>query len=286
MKKSKKVEIVRKKAPVIERGPKQPVKQKVVVLRKVREGEEFSKEQEIPVSIGIPKYFQELKKADELKEREAKKFSNKIIIFFIGGPGCGKGTQSQKMIDAYDIGYMSAGELLRQEASSDSELGRSLKEQMTAGLIVPMEVTIGLLKKEILKQEKEIYLIDGFPRAIDQGICFEQNVCPAKIAIYLQVPDEVLIERLIKRSENSGRDDDNPETIQKRLKTFHEVSEPVFKYFEDSGRGALIDGNREPDVVFRDIRRVIDKILGRETPPPEHEEEEAKIENLENEMKE
>ena len=282
---TKKVQIVRKKAQVVERGPKQPVKHKVVVLRKVRDGEEFVKKTEIPVSIGIPQYFQELRKADEEIEREARAFSNKIVIFFIGGPGSGKGTQSERIVQEYGLGYMSTGDLLRKEVDSGSELGKVLFEQMHAGQLVPMEVIISLIKKELLTQEKEAYLIDGFPRKIDQAQLFEQTICPAKLTLYLSVPDDVLTERLLKRAETSGRDDDNPETIQKRLVTFHDVSEPVFNYYQQSGRAVSIDGNREPDEVFADIKKIIDKLLGREPPPVEEEEEAVNEETEEGEAK-
>jgi adenylate kinase family enzyme len=192
---------------------------------------------------------------------ERAKFGEKIIIFLIGGPGSGKGTQSERIIQDFDTGYMSAGDLLRKEAASDTELGRFIGEQMKNGAIVPQEITIRLLKKEILSQEKQLYLIDGFPRAVEQAETFEKTVCPCKCALFLVVPDDVLIDRLIKRSETSGRADDNPETITKRIKVFHDVCEQVSRHFEKTNRTVRIDGNRDPDEVYADIKAFIEKIV-------------------------
>jgi adenylate kinase family enzyme len=156
---------------------------------------------------------------------------------------------------------MSAGDLLRKEAASDTELGRFIGEQMQNGAIVPQEITIRLLKKEILRQDKDLYLIDGFPREVEQGEIFERTVCPCRCAVFLVVPDEVLIARLIKRIETSGRADDNPETIKKRIKVFHDVCEAVSKHFDKTNRTVRIDGNRDPDEVYADIKAVIEKII-------------------------
>jgi hypothetical protein len=187
------IRVVRKKAPVVDRGPHDPTKQKVIVLRRVREGEDYMHREEIPVSIGIPAYFAELKKLDLERREEAERFARKTIIFLIGGPGSGKGTQSTRIIEKFDTGYMSAGELLRAEAESGSELGTFIGEQMKLGVIVPQEITIALLKKEIIRQDKLLCLIDGFPRKVDQAITFEETVCPAACALWLDVPDDVLV---------------------------------------------------------------------------------------------
>lgn len=271
------VKVVRKKAPVVDRGPKEPPKQKVVVLRRAKDGEEYLHKDEIPVSIGIPEYFEELRQIDDQRREEAERFARILVIFLIGGPGCGKGTQSELILKNFDIGYMSAGELLRSLANSGSELGNWVQEQMKQGLILPQEITIGLLKQEMIRQNKEVYLIDGFPRAVDQARTFEAHVCRCACALYLEVPDDVLIPRLIERGKDSGRADDTPEAIEKRIRVFHEVCEPVFSLFQEDGRAVKIDGNREIDEVFKDVEALIKRILNREPliPPVEEEEEEA-----------
>ncbi|KAK8847801.1 hypothetical protein M9Y10_018833 [Tritrichomonas musculus] len=278
------VRVVRKKQPVVDKGPRVPTKQKVVILRKVRDNEDYVHKEEIPVSIGIPEYFNELKEADREKEEREQIFGKKIIIFLIGGPGSGKGTQAERILKDFDIGYMSAGELLRQETSSGSELGTFISEQMKLGNILPQEIVINLLKKEIIKQDKEQYLIDGFPRKIDQAETFEKNVCSCALALFLDVPDDILVERLIGRSQDSGREDDNPETIKLRIKTFHEISEQVFDYFNPMGKAIKIDGNRDPDSVYEDVKNAISAVIAKNSNSSEeitnnnNEEEEEYIE--------
>ena len=268
------VKVVRKKEQVVERGPKEPVKQKVVVLRRAHDGEEYVHKNEIPVSIGIPEYFTELKQLDQAKKEEAERFANTIVIFLIGGPGCGKGTQSELILKNFDVGYMSAGELLRAFANSGSDEGNWVLEQMKQGLIVPQEITIGLLKREMIQQNKSIYLIDGFPRAIEQAHTFENSICRCSCALYLEVPDDVLIPRLIERGKGSGRADDTPESIVKRIRVFHEVCEPVFGLFQEDGRAVKIDGNRPVADVYKDVEALMHRILNKEPLIPEAEAEE------------
>lgn len=196
-----------------------------------------------------------------ITQEEKEKLSKKIIIFLIGGPGSGKGTQSERIIRDFDPGYMSAGDLLRKESDKGSDLGKFILDQMKQGAIVPQDIILNLLKDEILSQDKKLYIIDGFPRKIDQAETFESQICQCKCALFLDVPDDVLIDRLIKRSETSGRADDNPETIKKRIKTFHDVSEAVYNHFNKLGRAVKIDGNRDPDTVYDEVHSLIQKIL-------------------------
>lgn len=265
------IEIVRKKEAVVERGPKVPQKQKVIVLRRVRPGEEYTKKEEIPVSIGIPEYYKELQAAQAERQKNQEEFTDKTILFLIGGPGSGKGTQSEKIIEDFNAGYMSSGDLLRKEAAQDTDLGRQIAETMKEGKLLPQELVIGLLKKEILAQNKDVYLIDGFPRAMDQLHTFEEMICPCAAAIYLDVPDEILVERLLKRAETSGREDDNEETIKLRLQTFHTASEPVLEYYKEKGNAVVIDGNRAPEEVYEELKQKLNAILGKEQPPEQQE---------------
>jgi adenylate kinase family enzyme len=192
---------------------------------------------------------------------QKRRFAQKRVIFLLGGPGSGKGTQSERILRDFDAGYMSAGELLRKEGQSGSELGNFINEQMKNGAIVPQEITIRLLKKELLAQDKPLYLIDGFPRQIEQGETFEHDICRAKCALFLEVPDQVLIDRLLSRAQGSGRADDNPETIAKRIRVFHEVCELVAGHFDKTGRSVRIDGNRDPDDVYDDVKAAIEKVI-------------------------
>ncbi|KAH0790878.1 Adenylate kinase family protein [Histomonas meleagridis] len=184
---------------------------------------------------------------------------HKVVVCLLGGPGSGKGTISELIKKSYDVGYMSAGELLRNAAKADTPEGRSLAEQLKRGEIVPQEITIGLLRAEIEKQEKSLYLIDGFPRQVDQAQTFEETVVSPKAVLFLDAPDDVLVGRLMNRGLTSGRSDDNEESIKLRIKVYHEKCIPVNGYFGE--RLHVINANRPPDVTFQDVKKVLDKIL-------------------------
>ena len=193
------------------------------------------------------------------------------VIFILGGPGAGKGTQCATLVRDFGFHHLSAGDLLREEQNrSGSEYGSLIKEYIREGQIVPMEVTVKLLEaamKRILgwDDSKEggglgntgkdgRFLIDGFPRKMDQAIFFEQTVCESRFTIFMDVPLPVLMERLVKRGETSGREDDNKESIEKRFRTFEETSMPVVRMFEGEGRVVRIDGEETIAEVGRQIR--------------------------------
>ena len=182
-----------------------------------------------------------------------------IILSLMGGPGCGKGTVSAQICQHYNCGYMSAGDLLRAAAKTDKALG----EMLTNGVIVPQEITIGLLKAEIERQAKDFYIIDGFPRKVDQADTFEATVNPFAAMIFIDVSDEVLLSRLLNRAQTSEvkRSDDTPEGFQKRLKVFHDVSYPVLEHFQKKNKAFVIKGEGSKEEVYAAVSKVIDSIL-------------------------
>lgn len=189
-------------------------------------------------------------------------FAGKKIISLLGGPGSGKGTASDKIKRDYNVGYMCAGELLRGAAKEDSKEGHELAEMLKNGVIVPQEITIGLLRKEILKGNHDFYIIDGFPRAVEQAQTFEKQVKPFDAVIFLSADDDILVERLMKRAKESGRSDDNPESIKKRITVFHNQSYPVVEYFEPMGKVTRVDATGTPEQVYAAIQPVLNKFVG------------------------
>ena len=169
--------------------------------------------------------------------------SQVTVVYILGGPGSGKGTQSTHLVQDYGFTHLSAGDLLRAEQDRPgSKVGAEIKQYITEGQIVPMEVTVGLLEKAMKEklQEKNSkkgrFLIDGFPRKMDQAVFFEANVCPSTCTLFLDCPEDVMNERLLNRGKTSGRSDDNEESIKKRFKTFVETSMPVVDYFDKDGK--------------------------------------------------
>lgn len=188
----------------------------------------------------------------------SKDFSDPInVVFVLGGPGSGKGTQCAKLVDDYKFIHLSAGDLLRAEKNTPgSEFGELIEHYIKEGLIVPQEITINLLQNAIVKNYEtgsRNFLVDGFPRKMDQALSFENQVAEGKVVLYFQCPEEIMLQRLLNRGKTSGRSDDNLESIKKRFKTFVETSMPVVDYYADHGKVIKIDCNEPVDQVYSHV---------------------------------
>jgi UMP-CMP kinase len=180
------------------------------------------------------------------------------VVYILGGPGSGKGTQSAHLVEHYGFTHLSAGDLLREEQDREgSEYGELIKSYIKEGLIVPMEVTVKLLENamraKLDEQGTGRFLVDGFPRKMDQAAFFEQAVCPSRCTVFLDCPEEVMRKRLLHRGLTSGRADDNEESIVKRFRTFVETSMPVVTHFEAEDRVVKVDADKEETEVYGDI---------------------------------
>jgi UMP-CMP kinase len=196
--------------------------------------------------------------------------ANVTVLFVLGGPGAGKGTQCANLVRDYKFTHLSAGDLLRAEQDrKGSEFGDLIKSYIKDGKIVPMEVTVQLLENamtEVVEKDKDHkgkFLIDGFPRKMDQALKFEETVCPSKFVLFYDCPEEEMQKRLLKRGETSGRSDDNAESIKKRFKTFVETSMPVVDYFEQEGRVVKVVATKTPDEVYKETRERLEQRLGK-----------------------
>lgn len=183
-----------------------------------------------------------------------------LVVFVLGGPGAGKGTQCANLVRDYGFTHLSAGDLLRAEQDrKGSQYGDMIRSYIKEGTIVPMEVTIQLLenamKDAIKHKDNRMFLIDGFPRKMDQALKFEQAVVPSKFTLFFDCPEDVMQQRLLKRGETSGRDDDNLESIKKRFRTFVETSMPVVDMFEKESRVVKVKATAEPDKVYEDVKK-------------------------------
>ncbi|CAO3650968.1 unnamed protein product [Mucor fragilis] len=188
------------------------------------------------------------------------------VVFVLGGPGAGKGTQCENIKRDYDFVHLSAGDLLREEQKREgSKYGELIQSYIRDGLIVPMEVTIALLenamKESIEKDNKTRFLIDGFPRKMDQADKFEETVVESKFVLYFTCSEETLLERLLKRGETSGRVDDNIESIKKRFRVFKETSFPVIEAFEKKNKVRQINSEQTVEEVYNDVKKVFDEAL-------------------------
>jgi len=179
--------------------------------------------------------------------------SNLPIIFVLGGPGSGKGTQCAKMVAKYGYTHLSSGDLLRDEVASGSERGNQLTEVMQRGELVPLDIVLDLIKEAMMSklETSKGYLIDGYPREVAQGVLFEEAIKPCALVLYFQVSDETMTTRLMGRGLTSGRADDNIETIRKRLDTFHKHSLPVVDHY--GSKCKTISAETDPETVFVEV---------------------------------
>lgn len=217
------------------------------------------------------------KRTKLLYKKSAFSADEAAVVFVLGGPGAGKGTQCANLVKDYGFIHLSAGDLLREEQVREgSEYGELIATYIREGKIVPQEVTIALLKNamkraivERLEQEGTgdlpgpvRFLIDGFPRQMDQALKFEEDVAVSRFTLFFECPEETMLKRLLKRGETSGRTDDNVESIKKRFRTFVETSMPVVDYFDKSGKVVKIHCNQPVDQVYRQVQQVLEDRMG------------------------
>ncbi len=186
-----------------------------------------------------------------------------IVIF--GPPGSGKGTQSEKITEKYGLAHISTGDILRQEIKDQSELGKIAKSYIDKGELVPDEIIINMLDKKLesLKDSNGV-IFDGFPRTVPQASALKKMLKKkgqdVNIMLNLEVNREELIDRLIKRGELSGRSDDNPETIEKRINVYDQQTAPVIDFYKQEGTFHAIEGVGGIDNIFARICKAIDSV--------------------------
>ncbi|XP_053975766.1 adenylate kinase isoenzyme 1 [Hylaeus anthracinus] len=185
-------------------------------------------------------------------------------IWIIGGPGCGKGTQCERIIAKYGLYHISSGDLLREEVASGSPRGASLQELMSKGLFVPTDIVLDLIRERMEKAKKEGatktgFLIDGYPRELEQGKLFEEKVCPADKIIFFDVSNETMMKRLMGRAAVSQRADDNAETIKKRIEIFNVKNGEIVEHYKD--KVVRINAEGTVDEVFAEATKALDPLF-------------------------
>lgn len=187
-----------------------------------------------------------------------------IVIF--GAPGSGKGTQSDLLIKKYGFGHISTGDVLRNEIKNGTELGKTAKGYIDNGQLIPDELMVSILASvyDGFGADHAGVIFDGFPRTIAQAEALKAMLAERGHAvaamIELDVPEAELMKRLIKRGQESGRSDDNEETIKTRLDVYHNQTSPLIDWYEKEGIHNHIDGLGELDRIFKDICEVVDNI--------------------------
>jgi adenylate kinase len=187
-----------------------------------------------------------------------------VVLF--GPPGAGKGTQSERLIDKYGLVHLSTGDIFRANIKGETDLGVLAKSFMDQGSLVPDDVTINMLKNEVLKQENpKGFIFDGFPRTNAQAKALDefletQNTTIA-LMLALEVEENELKARLLKRAEFSGRPDDaNPKIIQHRINVYLKETMPVKSYYENQNKFISINGLGSVDDISEKLFEALDNI--------------------------
>lgn len=187
-----------------------------------------------------------------------------LVLF--GGPGSGKGTQSAKLIDNYGLYHISTGEVLRDHIKRGTDLGKIADEIISKGQLLPDELMIQILDDELTRNAKGVngVIFDGFPRTIPQALALEELLAKRgeklDAVIGLEVPEEELTQRLLNRGKETGRADDNTDTIKRRLEVYHNQTEPLRKHYEGTGMYMPVEGVGVVDEIFD---RISDGLLKR-----------------------
>lgn len=210
-------------------------------------------------------------------------------IIMLGAPGAGKGTQAKKIAAKYQIPHISSGDIFRANIKNGTELGKKVKTYLDQGLLVPDELTVDLVIDRTAQEDcKDGYVLDGFPRTIPQAEALDKALAArgekVDYALNVEVPDENIVHRMGGRraclacgatyhleyapTKKEGicdvcgkelvlRDDDKPETVQKRLNVYHEQTQPLINYYEQSGVLKEVDGTQDIEKVFESITEIL-----------------------------
>lgn len=210
-------------------------------------------------------------------------------IIMLGAPGAGKGTQAKMIAESYKIPHISTGDMFRLNIKNGTELGMEAKKYMDQGLLVPDELTVRIFLDRVAQDDcKNGYVLDGFPRTIPQAEALTEALAKngehIDFAINVEVPDEAIVNRMSGRRACLGcgatyhikynapakenvcdtcgaelvlRDDDKPETVQKRLAVYHDQTQPLIDYYKKEGVLREVDGTKDMKEVFEDILAIL-----------------------------
>ncbi|KAL7644558.1 UNVERIFIED_CONTAM: hypothetical protein RMT77_004095 [Armadillidium vulgare] len=187
------------------------------------------------------------------------------LVFVLGPPGSGKGTQCSKIVENFGYVHLSAGDLLRAERNNPgSQYGEMIEDYIKNGLIVPVEITCKLLERAMKDSGKMSFLIDGFPRNEDNLQGWNKQ-CGEKVnlhfVLFFDCSLETCTERILARgAAGSGRVDDNKESLKKRFDTYMNSTMPIISHYESLGLVRKLDASRSPDEIFKDVKELFSKI--------------------------
>lgn len=182
------------------------------------------------------------------------------VVFILGSPGAGKGTQCEKIVENFGYVHLSAGDLLREErVKPGSQYGELIETYIKEGKIVPVEITCSLLERAMNDSGKQNFLIDGFPRNEDNLQGWNTQMAGKvnlRFIVFFDCPLDICSDRILKRGATSGRVDDNVESLRKRFNTYSNETKPIIDYYEKQGLVRKVDATRAPEYVYSDVEKL------------------------------
>lgn len=177
------------------------------------------------------------------------------VIFVLGGPGSGKGTQCSQLVKKYDFQHISTGDLLRDEQKNNGPNADYIRETLASGGLVKSDILVELIKRKLEKVNNKLFLLDGFPRSFENIESWNKiinNTIDPPFVLYFNCSKETMKKRILKRAETSGRSDDNEEAINKRLNVFEEQTIPVVENYKKEDKVIEVNCENDPDDVFKE----------------------------------
>jgi adenylate kinase len=189
-------------------------------------------------------------------------------LLLIGPQGSGKGTQATRIAADYGIPHISTGEMFRAAIAAGTELGRRVEPILAAGELVPDELTVELIRERLGHPDaRRGFVLDGFPRNLAQAQALDRMLegigRDLDAVLYFDLPDEVAIERLLRRARAEGRTDDAPDVIERRLAIYHEQTEPLAEYYRARDRLVPLHADRTVDEVYAQLQDALEQVEGR-----------------------
>jgi adenylate kinase len=185
-------------------------------------------------------------------------------LLVLGPQGAGKGTQARRVAAAYGIPHVSTGEMFRAAVAAGSELGRQVEPILASGELVPDDLTVALIRERLdASDARPGFVLDGFPRNLDQAAVLDAVLAAfgrrLDAVLYFDLPDDVATERLLGRAQAEGRADDTPEVIERRLRVYHDMTEPVVEHYRATGTLVPLHAERSVDEVWREIQEALQR---------------------------